>query len=301
MYASNTPVLVRFCGQTLFQFRRINDLHRILWKETMDNQHFELDHDFSVWTDQGWTDVKSITSRSFSDNMIRVETKHSSIDVTKDHHLIKSNGRKIKVESVVLSTSLLHLSSFPEPVYEQEYDLNEDYAYLLGCYFAHGWESDGQIHMKNILPIWLNRLERGLLVQYPDLTIKYSSPDGYSGNVVIDKKNHSMPIFSDTEVPLIIVNGTLSMQKAFWQGSSVGKENCSTTASASLFYIAHRLNLEDSVYTKNQNLFCTLNNSTTSNQIVHLTDEVYFDNRVYNLSTTNNRPFVAGIGKQLIQ
>lgn len=74
-------------------------------------EYATVDFDYKVWTEKGWTEIKSVMRHKVSKNMYRIVTHTGIVDVTEDHSLISKDGNKITPVSCNVGDELLH--SFP--------------------------------------------------------------------------------------------------------------------------------------------------------------------------------------------
>jgi DNA polymerase elongation subunit (family B) len=71
-------------------------------KDVMDMEGIE------TWTEQGWTAVRRIICHEYDGHLVRVSTPQGTVDVTRDHSLVSSEGRRVHTSEVSVGTSLLH-------------------------------------------------------------------------------------------------------------------------------------------------------------------------------------------------
>jgi len=102
----DTPILVKNTNG-LINVKNIEDLSTT-W--VGNDKEYGLS-DYMVWTDCGWTNIKSVMKHKVSKRIYRVLTHTGIVDVTEDHSLLKEDGVKITPQECVLGQTLLH--SFP--------------------------------------------------------------------------------------------------------------------------------------------------------------------------------------------
>jgi DNA polymerase elongation subunit (family B) len=67
--------------------------------------------DAQIWTNGKWSQIKRVIRHRTQKKMYRVLTHIGCVDVTEDHSLLRSNGKKVKPADVKIGEPLLH--SFP--------------------------------------------------------------------------------------------------------------------------------------------------------------------------------------------
>ena len=66
---------------------------------------------YKVWTDSGWTTIKSVMRHKVSKKIFRVLTHTGVVDVTEDHSLLNKNKEKVSPKNCIINQELLH--NFP--------------------------------------------------------------------------------------------------------------------------------------------------------------------------------------------
>ena len=102
----DTPILVKNTNG-LINVKNIEDLCTT-W--VGNDKEYGLS-DYTVWTECGWSNIKSVMKHKVSKRIYRVVTHTGIVDVTEDHSLLKEDGVKITPQECVLGQTLLH--SFP--------------------------------------------------------------------------------------------------------------------------------------------------------------------------------------------
>jgi DNA gyrase/topoisomerase IV subunit B len=64
--------------------------------------------DFQVWTEKGWSRIKSVMRHRVNKDIYRVATNSGVVDVTEDHSLIDNKGEKISPKDLHVGCELLH-------------------------------------------------------------------------------------------------------------------------------------------------------------------------------------------------
>lgn len=106
----DTPILVRRKGPgDQGQYLRIKDIpHQAGWIQVLEKEYAVPEDDLEVWSDKGFTPVKSIMRHNTKKNIYRVVTKSGMVDVTEDHSLLDFRSNKISPKDVKDDTILLH-------------------------------------------------------------------------------------------------------------------------------------------------------------------------------------------------
>jgi DNA gyrase/topoisomerase IV subunit B len=102
----DTPILVKNTNG-LINVKNIEDLCTT-W--VGNDKEYGLS-DYTVWTECGWSNIKSVMKHKVSKRIYRVVTHTGIVDVTEDHSLLKEDGVKITPQECVVGQTLLH--SFP--------------------------------------------------------------------------------------------------------------------------------------------------------------------------------------------
>ena len=107
------------------------------WLNEINDRQFNVCTKYLVWCKNGWTKIKHIMRHKTDKTIHRVLTHTGCVDVTTDHSLLDINGEMIKsTECKIKDTKLYHNKYEQEWTYD--YEINEEYAYLLGFFFADG-------------------------------------------------------------------------------------------------------------------------------------------------------------------
>lgn len=67
---------------------------------------------YKIWTENGWTNIKSVIRHKVKKNIYRILTHTGLVDVTEDHSLINDKNENISPKNIKVGTKLLH--SFPK-------------------------------------------------------------------------------------------------------------------------------------------------------------------------------------------
>lgn len=104
-----TPVLVRdyYNGPRYVQ---IKNLGRGWFEGYHGDKEFAGDfpEGLEVWSERGWTEVKSVIRHNCNKKIVRVITNTGLVDVTEDHSLLNPAGQKVSSKEVNVGDDLLH-------------------------------------------------------------------------------------------------------------------------------------------------------------------------------------------------
>lgn len=106
---SDTPILLKYNNEIMID--TIDNIHDKNEWIISDNGKEYNTCKFQVWSDNGWTNIKSIMRHKTNKQIYRVNTHTGCVDVTEDHSLLKINGDEIKPNECNINDELLH--SFP--------------------------------------------------------------------------------------------------------------------------------------------------------------------------------------------
>ena len=234
-----------------------------------EKQQIQPTQDWFVWTrgkksEKGdWAKIKRFIRHKTDKQLYRVLTHTGCIDVTEDHSLLNSKGEKVKPKDVKIGDTLYH--SYPEfddnTVHLNDIvdalknplklkTLQEKEAFVYGFFFADG--SCGKYDTKSGIKYtwainnqnkeWLENCQKILTELYGDRTsfviletmessgVYKLVPKG-SIKFMVDR---CRPLFYDKNkyktVPNEIINGSVSIKKAFFAGYYAGDgDKCENT------------------------------------------------------------------------
>ena len=265
----DTPILV--CQDNQVDFVNIDDLCTS-WETFCDKEYGQST--MSVWSDVGWTRIRRVIRHRTNKPIVRVLTHTGCVDVTTDHSLLLPDGTKVSSEHISEGTELMHADL---PSINNLSDMTEDCAYAYGLFFAEG--SCGQYNCpsgrKNSWAISnadndiFPRAIRGLLDRFPDYTFKVlDCMKSSAANKLVacgqvkDLVTNFRSCFYDKskqkKVPKEILNSSLPIKRAFWEGYYAGdggkfKEgyirlsNKGKIGSAGLYYIMSAIGMPVSI------------------------------------------------------
>jgi DNA polymerase elongation subunit (family B) len=94
-----------------------------------------------TWTEKGWTKLYRVIRHKLASHkkMIRILTHTGLVDVTDDHSLILKNSEEISPKNCLIGTELLHNLPYQKTEQkENEYNITEDEAKIMGFFFGDG-------------------------------------------------------------------------------------------------------------------------------------------------------------------
>ena len=91
-----------------------------------------------VWSDKGFTRIKKVIRHKTDKDIYRVLTHTGSVDVTKDHSLLRPDGEEVSPEDVNVGESLMHTDlPLPEP-YVVRNSPAQKVPYSMGLFYGDG-------------------------------------------------------------------------------------------------------------------------------------------------------------------
>lgn len=332
--ASYTPVMVRVHGQ--IQIVKIEDLHAYGkgWMVDGDKELCVLDG-VSSWTEHGWTSVHQIIRHKLAERkkMIRILTRIGLVDVTDDHSLIKNTGESISPKDVQVGTKLLH-HRYPNAD-EKNFNFTEEEARIAGFFFREGSCGNYECPSGNKSSWALNSSNIEMLEYYKKLCEKVYPqlswvilPTLLSSNVYtlipnrrgVDGKlkefivAYRSSMYSDNakRMPIGVLNGSLEVRQAFWDGLCDGDvekdivriDLQNQLSAAHVGFLASTLGYATSINTlwdepDVYRITCTISLERDDPHAIKKIEEVAYNGYVYDL-TTDNHHFQAGVGRMIV-
>jgi DNA gyrase/topoisomerase IV subunit B len=105
----DTPLLLKDSKNNIFT-DTIERLTSNFTKDLISNKEFGKS-ELEIWSDNGWTKIKSVIKHKVSKKIFRILTHTGIIDVTEDHPLLKEDSTEITPNNCSIGDKLLH--SFP--------------------------------------------------------------------------------------------------------------------------------------------------------------------------------------------
>ena len=134
----DTPCILKNIETDEIEIKPICEINNENWVDnSFSSKQYSICEKYLVWSDKGWTKIKSVMRHKVSKPIFRVLTHTGCVDVTEDHSLINKNGDKITIKDCeIKKTELLHNKYIQEKIIK--YEINEEYAYALGYFQADG-------------------------------------------------------------------------------------------------------------------------------------------------------------------
>lgn len=134
----DTPCLVKNIETGLIDCKPICELYDDEWiVNPISNKEYSTCTKYLVWSDQGWTKIKSVMRHATNKPIHRVLTHTGCVDVTEDHSLLSKNGQEITVKDCIIKqTELLHAKYICRN--QAPSTITTEYAYALGYFMADG-------------------------------------------------------------------------------------------------------------------------------------------------------------------
>jgi len=287
-----------------------------------------------VWTDEGWTDACRLIRHKLAPHkkMLRVLTHTGVVDVTDDHSLIRKNGEVVKPKDLKIGDGLLH-ADLPIFAYTLN-DITVEQARIMGIFMGDGScgsynpsekKSSWAINNSNIemLQMYKELCEKA----YPDYTwvimptlessgvYKLSPMSNCYGcvNDLVELYRKMMYDNKSKIVPIDILNSSLEVRRAFWQGFFYDADGDNDEhgynrfdqknqlSAATLYLLAKSLGYAVSLDIRNDKLHIyrltitdakQRNDSDEVNKII----EILYEGYVYDFTTSNHK-FSCGVGR----
>lgn len=131
----DTPCLLKNKNTGEIITKQIYEINNTEWIN-VNNKEYSLCNDYYIWSDNNWTDIKSVMRHKVNKKIYRVLTHTGCVDVTEDHSLLNKEGKIITPLQCSLNTELLHKKCVELNNYN--YGITEEYAYALGYFMADG-------------------------------------------------------------------------------------------------------------------------------------------------------------------
>ena len=147
----DTPCIIKNIETDEIEIKPISEINDNIWVEDKFTlkQYSDCDK-YLVWSDKGWTKIKSIMRHKVNKPIFRVLTHTGCVDVTEDHSLLNKNGEEITIKDCEENeTELLH-NKYTQEKFIKYDNINQEYAYALGYFQADGnCITDAKVRLKN--------------------------------------------------------------------------------------------------------------------------------------------------------
>lgn len=230
----NTPILLQMADGTMM-YRCIDDINPDKeWVDRIGDGKQYKACPYKVWTDKGFVTVTNVIRHKTNKKLYRVRSPTGIADVTEDHSLLSPSGEKLKPGNIRIGSSLLHVD-LPNPTSNTIVDFDEEYAWVMGFFYADGscegytsWALNNQ--EKSLLQRATDALERhegGLKFKILEtmkssgvykLVANSNKVNGLAqkwGEWFYDNRRHKI-------VPVIILNADFKTRLAFFKGYYAG-------------------------------------------------------------------------------
>lgn len=138
--SNDTPILLKYNGKIYIKkieelFDKCKAINYPFFKffscfgNGVENEKEYCLSKYSVWTDEGWQQIKKVIRHKTNKKMYRVSTLSGIVDVTEDHSLLDDKKNKIKPTELNKNIALLH--SFPKYIESNYYSENTSLKLLL--------------------------------------------------------------------------------------------------------------------------------------------------------------------------
>ena len=232
----DTPCILKNIETNEIEIKPICEINDNMWTEDIfTTKQYSMCDKYLVWSDKGWTKIKSIMRHKINKKIFRVLSRTGCVDVTEDHSLLNKNGEKITAKDCIIKkTELLHNKYTQEKT--NMYNINKEYAYALGYFQAFGncvngsnWyveytDRESLKKLRLILEKHENYFEDGYdtKLRFEIKKIEESKfilqAKGVIKNILIKYKNMFYNTLREKQVPKEILNSPIEIQKAFLHG-----------------------------------------------------------------------------------
>ena len=138
----DTPCLVKNVYTNNIEYKPICEIYdNDMWnKSILSDKEYNTCEKYMVWSDNGWTKIKSVMRHKVNKPIYRVLTHTGCVDVTEDHSLLDINGKEITVNDIVIKdTKLCHKIYNHDTSHENKFNINEELAWAMGYFQADGY------------------------------------------------------------------------------------------------------------------------------------------------------------------
>ncbi|KAJ5075926.1 intein-containing myotubularin-related precursor [Anaeramoeba ignava] len=265
----DSPILCRFSKKFIGIFR-IDQLRNfdLLWKKDKFIKNKEscfVNENIEVWTELGFTKINQIIRHKTKEDLVRIQTKSGSVDVTTGHSLLDPSGNCFKAEKAQIGDKLLQseidLNIFPKIHLniqkEEELDLqntlqtqnkfNEmkitnNLIWFFGLFTVNG-NVNSSSHLWNlhhnslkvlfIAKLIIEKLLNSFNSQISISIIKNQIQINYEKSKSKDVIDEFIQFFDDNffdkdhnrKIPNLIFNLDLNLIESFWNGFLIGEFN----------------------------------------------------------------------------
>lgn len=331
--SSNTPIIVRVNGTV--DVVSVKELIPLKRKGT-NVQTFDMKR-IEIWDGSNWTHLKTITATKYKggkdQKLISIQARAGIVEATSHHNMLDQDMQEKRADSFVAGDRVAISKSFP-PI-ENWTIVSEEMAEFLGFLVSEGHISDHKIQFTNNDETINKRVSELWSKLFMGETYAWLGKSGFNPENTVGQMNlNGCPIiikwlhsqiynsYGLKKVPPLILNSTLSVQKAFLKGYYAGdglkagngesiKTNSSFLAQG-LCWIYFNMGNYCSTYVEhrnNEHAYYQLNILTDSKIGQHLRkepsevrkveDAIVFDDWVFDVETGSS-VLMAGVGRTIV-
>lgn len=275
----DTPVLLKDINTEEIITKPICEINQGEWiTDQYSGKEYGITNKYLVWSEFGWTRIKSIMRHKVNKPIFRVNTSKGCVDVTEDHSILSSTGEKITINDITLNeTELLHNEFVQEKYFD--YGIPKELAYCMGYFMADGFcsidlktiQKNGTISTNSKWEI--SCVYKDVLYSLKEIFEKYENNSNttifnireikrtcpsFSNKeyiYILEVKGNRKQIASkyrnmfynslrEKQVPKEILNSSIEIQKMFLEGFYAGDGNKSVTGNKTRkFDIQHKTSI----------------------------------------------------------
>lgn len=331
--SSNTPIIVRRNG--IVDIVSVKELIPLKRKGT-NVQTFDI-KGMEIWDGKNWTSLKTITATKYKGSkdqkLISIQARAGIVEATSHHNMLDQDMQEKRADSFIAGDRVAISKSFP-PI-ENWSVVTEEMAEFLGLLVSEGHISDHKIQFTNNDEVLNQKVSDLWSKLFLGETYSWLGKSGFNPKNSVGQMNlNGCPtiikwLYSQIynsyglkKVPAIILNSTLSVQKAFLKGYYAGdglkagngqsiKTNSSFLAQG-LCWIYFNIGNYCSTYVEyrdDKHAYYQLNVLTDSkigqhllkepSEVRKIEDAIVFDDWVFDVETDSS-VLMAGVGRVIV-
>lgn len=331
--SSNTPIIVRINGSV--DVVSVKELIPLRRKGT-NVQTFDM-KGIEIWDGKDWTSLKTITATKYKGSkdqkLISVQARAGIVEATSHHNMLDQDMQEKRADNFAAGDKVALSKNFP-PI-ENWTVVSEEMAEFLGFLVSEGHISDHKIQFTNNDETFNKRVSELWSKLFMGETYAWLGKSGFNPENSVGQMNLNgcpsiikwlhLQIYNSyglKKVPPLVLNSTLSVQKAFLKGYYAGdglkagngesiKTNSSFLAQG-LCWIYFNMGNYCSTYVEHKNseyAYYQLNVLTDSKLGQHLRkepsevrkieDAIVFDDWVFDVETGSS-VLMAGVGRIIV-
>lgn len=286
----DTPMLVRDPLTKLVHIIPIKDIGFTEWiapDQESSTKEYSMTG-YEVWTDRGWTGIRTVMRHKTTKKIYRVNTPTGSVDVTEDHSLLDGAANKISPTDLRIGNSLMH--AFPRDFNSDCQAFTDVEAYIMGMVWA-----DKEKYNHEVVFGVLQKL-------YADEKVAKDR----CAEVFVSLESNDIIHNSDGCVPSHILNAPFDTRSSFLNGicHALCKEDMfvlkGKVAAMSMYYLLRSLGMDPGVEPISNSTFVISRDHIGAPTLV--LDIKYMgqtEQYVYDVETINHH-FHAGVGQMIV-